>query len=419
MASADLALLVDRLQLAATASRLGRRGVAVLALEIHRRGAQVTEEEARALEPEIRARIAGCVERVDTVTEAGPARFVVLLERAVEGPFAIHVADHVVQAMRAPFRVGERALSLVASVGVSSFPEDGDSTEVLLRRAEQACEGARMIGGDLVGFCSSSVSEAAHRRLTLERTLVGVLERGELHLAYQPQIDIQEERVIGAEALLRWTHPSLGRVSPAEFIPILEETGAILAVGAWVLDEACRQAAAWQSTQKPLRVSANVSARQLEAPGFLALVEETLARHTLDPALLEIELTETVLVENPAATRAVLASLRQRGLRVAIDDFGTGYASLAYIRHFPMDTLKIDREFVSGLPDDAEAAAITSAIVALGHSLELEMVAEGVETQAEQDFLHAQRCYVVQGYHHARPMSALDLDAWRRDHPWL
>lgn len=415
--AADEAVLVDRLALVTAGSRLGRRAAAVLSIEVHARHRAV--EPTETITAEALRRIRECLERVDTVSVVGPLQFLVLLERVQEGAFAIHVADRVVQAIRAPFRVDGRTLELIASVGVSTFPEDGDETAELLRRATSAREGARAGGGDLVGFCSGRANVGAQRRLALERALVGVLERGELSLHYQPQIDTQLDTMVGVEALLRWNHAALGPVSPAEFIPILEAGELIRSVGAWVLRTACRQAAEWAGAGKALRVGVNVSARQLEVAGFERLVFDALDESGLDPSALELELTESVLVANPTETRAMLEALRRRGVRIALDDFGTGYASLAYIRRFPMDTLKIDREFVRGLPADPGAAAITSSIIALAHSLHLELVAEGVESEAEEDFLHAQSCYVVQGFRHARPMPAADFARWRRERPWL
>ncbi len=418
---AESDVLVDRLALAMTSSRLGRRGIAVLSIEVHerKRGALTIGADVDAVSNEALRRIRQCLERVDTVSVLSPLRFLILLERVQEGSFAIHVADQVVQAIRKPFRVNGKALELIASVGVSTFPDDGEAKDELLRRADQAREGARAGGGDLVGFCSGSTSAGAQRRLATERALVGVLDRQELELYYQPQIDTQHDALVGVEALLRWTHASLGRVSPADFIPVLESSDQIIAVGAWVLRTACRQAAEWAKKGRPLRVGVNMSARQLETAGFEELVCDALAESKLDPTLLELELTESVLVENPASTRAALDALRRRGVRIALDDFGTGYASLAYIRHFPMDTLKIDREFVRGLPVDTAGVAITSSIIALAHTLRLELVAEGVETEAEEEFLHSQHCYVVQGFRHARPMPVAELASWRQARPWL
>lgn len=418
--SAEDDLVAERLTLATKASRLGGRRIAVLAIEVHERRAasDPPPAELELLSEEATRRIRACLAKVDTVSRAGPLRYLVLLERAEEGSFAVHAADQILLAIRTrPFRAQGRERAFVASVGVSAFPEDGDRTEVLLDRALQAMTGARLGGGDLVGFCSGSTE--GQRRLAVERALVGVLERGELTLAWQPQIDTREGALVGAEALLRWTHPRLGVVSPLEMIPILEASGRIHEVGGWVLREACKRGAEWARVGSPLRVGVNVSAHQLGAEGFERDVDRALADSGLPPSLLELELTESVLVADPASTRERLERLRARGARIAVDDFGTGYASLAYIRRFPMDTLKIDREFVTGLPTDHEAVAITSAIIMLAQSLDLELVAEGVENEAEEEFLHSQRCFVVQGFRHARPMSDADFDVWRASRPWL
>jgi EAL domain-containing protein (putative c-di-GMP-specific phosphodiesterase class I) len=262
------------------------------------------------------------------------------------------------------------------------------------------------------------MSADAGRRLAIERALVGVIERGELSLCFQPQLDARDGTVVGVEALLRWNNPKLGAIAPDEIIPILEANGAIDRVGAWVLEEACRYGASWQHPAHPLRVGVNVSAHQLRDEAFSRIVDHAVEASGLGHERLELELTESVLVDNPESTRRVLEGLRSRGVRIAVDDFGTGYASLAYVRQFPMDTLKIDRQFVRGLPLDNESAAITSAIVALGQSLRLDVVAEGVETEAAEEFLFSHRCYVMQGYRHARPMPPADLAEWRRQRPW-
>ena len=223
---------------------------------------------------------------------------------------------------------------------------------------------------------------------------------------------------MGAEALLRWHDRVLGNVSPVEFVPILEATAQIDRVGEWVLNRACKEATGWLRAGAATRVSVNVSPHQLRQPNFADIVRRALETSGLEPRRLGLELTEGVLVEDPASARRLLESFRKDGVHIAVDDFGTGYASLACVRQFPMDTLKIDRQFVRGLPVDAENAAITSAIVALGQSLRLEIVAEGVETEAEEEFLHSLGCYVVQGYRFAHPMNAADFAAWRRARPW-
>lgn len=417
---ADLDLLNERFELASSAARRGGRGIAVLAVKIHSpTGARSTAADVpEDLQFAAEARVARCLRRVDTFAKVEPLRYAVLLERAEEGPFAVHVADRLVSELRRPWSANGEPLELVASVGISLFPSDGEDVVDLIECADSALEAAELSGGNVFGFYSAPMSERAGRRVAIERALVGLLDRNELELHYQPQVDTRDGTLAGVEALLRWQNDKLGQVSPAEFVPLLEHTGAIERVGDWVIREACAQGAEWARNQRPVRVGVNVSAQQLRSRRFESTVQDALSSSGLPPSLLELELTEGVLVENPAFTRELLDSLRRQGVKVAVDDFGTGYASLAYIRQFPMDTLKIDRQFVRGLPVDAESAAITSAIVALGRSLRLAIVAEGVETEAAEEFLHSLDCFVVQGYRHARPMNLRDFAEWRRTRPW-
>ncbi len=412
-----LGLLKGRLELA-TGSRFEGRGIAVVALKVHERGSPALPADTGGLGARVLDRLRSSLELVDTVAVIEPFHFVILLERLDDASFAVHVADRLVQAMREPFDVDGQLVHLVGSIGISLHPNDGETANELMACADSALQPAHLSGGDVFGFHSGPVNEVAGRRMALERGLVQAVEREELELYYQPQIDTRDGTLSGVEALLRWSTPQLGPVSPAEFIPILESTGAITRVGAWVLEQACLTAAVWEREGRGARVGVNLSAHQLRSKDLECVVRGALDKSGLDPGLLELELTEGVLVENPGFAREILDSLRRDGVRVAIDDFGTGYASLAYIRQFPMDTLKIDRQFVRGLPIDAESAAITSAIVALAGSLRLEVVAEGVETEAEEEFLHSLDCYIVQGYRHARPMSLEDFAEWRRLRPW-
>lgn len=400
----------------------GRRahGVAILAVALRQRcvDSPVDPDRAATLDHRVITCMRRSLERVDSIARLGPLRYLVLLERLDEGSaFAIQSADLLIDEFRERTDGATDDLSLTANVGVS-YREQGASFESLARRAETALDGAVMGGGDLVGFSSGPLHESSRRQVAIERAIVEVVERDELHVAYQPQLDARDGSIVGVEALLRWNHEELGMIPPGEFIPMLEASGQIDAVGAWVLERACRDAARWAEGGRPLRVSVNVSASQLRTHAFIDVVRGALSRSELPPSLLELELTEGVLVENPISTRALLEEIRRQGVRIAVDDFGTGYASLSYIRHFPMDTLKIDREFVRGLPIDVENAAITSAIVALARSLRLELVAEGVEREAEEEFLHSLGCYVIQGFLHARPMPADELQAWLAKRPW-
>ena len=415
---ADLELLEERFKLAAPAARRGGRGVAVLAIGVEPRGVTADNGVHDHVEALVIERLCSTLRRPDTVAATAPLRYLVLLERLEDGPFAVHAAERILDAIKKPLPKAAGKLTLTTSVGISVFPDDGDRVEELIQCAETAEQAAHASGGDVFGFYSSPMNERAGRRIAVERALVQAIEREELEIHFQPQIDSRDGSLLGAEALLRWHDRTLGPVSPVEFVPILEATARIDRVGEWVLYRACAEAAGWVRDNRGMRVSVNVSPHQLRQANFADVVRRALQVTGLEPQWLELELTEGVLVEDPVSARRLLESLRKDGIRIAVDDFGTGYASLACVRQFPMDTLKIDRQFVRGLPMDAENAAITSAIVALGQSLRLEIVAEGIETEAEEEFLHSLGCYVVQGYRFARPMSAPDFAAWRRARPW-
>jgi EAL domain-containing protein (putative c-di-GMP-specific phosphodiesterase class I) len=416
----ELERLARRVDLAMHLHRGGEPHLAVLAIEVHPRVPTETIEpaEAERLDRTVRERIVGVLEATDSLARVGPLQYVALVERVDAGSFAMSVADDVVNVIRRPIAAREGLTPLVASVGISVFPDDGDVLAELKPCAEAAQQAARLGGGDLFGFYSGSMSDAAARRLAIERALPSAVEREEFSLAYQPQLDARDGSLAGVEALLRWNHPKLGEIAPGEFILALESAGLIEPTGNWVLYQACRQAAEWSRGDRAIKVSVNVSAHQIRGPSFEGNVRAALLESGLRPAQLELELTETVLLEDESHVREALASLRRDGVRVALDDFGTGYASLAYLRQFPMVTLKIDRQFVRGLPIDAMNAAITSAIVAMARCLQLDVVAEGVETEAEEEFLHSLHCFVVQGFRYASPMPAPDLEAWLRARPW-
>jgi len=417
--SPDLELLSERLVLATHGRRDGP-GIAVLAIQVHPpgAGAAALAADLEQLDEAALARVKGAVRRADTVARIEPLRYVALLERLEEGAFAMRAAEQIVSSIRGPYQTANGMQQLVASVGISVHPTDGEALGDLLRCAEAALEAAHMSGGDLFGFYSGPMSQAAGRRVAVERALIDAVERRQLVLHYQPQIDSRDGTLVGVEALLRWHHGTLGVVSPVEFVPVLESLGLIHAAGDWVLHEACRQTTAWSTAGRGLRVCVNVSAHQLRRPEFENEVRDALAAAPLAPQHLELELTESVLLEDEPQVHGMLRSLRRDGVRVALDDFGTGYASLAYIRQFPMDCLKIDRQFVRGLPLDTQNAAITSAIIALARSLDLELVAEGVEQEAEEEFLHSLQCYVIQGFRYAQPMPPEELVRWREARPW-
>ncbi|MBI5495735.1 MAG: EAL domain-containing protein [Deltaproteobacteria bacterium] len=410
--------LEGRLALAIAGVKRVPRSAAVLAIRVHARrgGSPISGADVDAVRLQAMSRLHAALAPTDAVHARGGLEFVVVLERLEKGPFFVHVADELLQVLSRPYQ-GLKQLDAVASIGISLCPDDGDTPAALIRAATAAVEGAAGAGGNLFGFQSATSNQAAMRRLQVERGLRGALERGEFSLRYQPQVDNRSGTVLGAETLLRWETTLPGGCGPAEFVPLLEDSGLVAPVGAWVLQEACRQGAAWRKQGHPLRLSVNISAKQLAIPGLEDQVHAALQNAGLPPSLLEVELTESVMVEDAHQARARLEKMRKLGVRVAVDDFGTGYASLSYIRHFPMDTLKIDRQFIKGLPMGHENAAISSAIIALARSLRLEVVAEGVEQEAEEEFLRSVGCHVIQGYRYSKPLTAPELEAWRAARP--
>lgn len=366
-----------------------------------------TEAVFDALEDVVRGVLAG----MGDVHRLG-SRLIVLLRQSNRAAALARSADAILDKLDAPLAVESSLLSLNVSIGMATTPDDGKEAADVLKAARTAMQAARAAGGRVFRFHSHPPSAAASRTLALRRALGVALERDEFSVYYQPQIDLKERRLVGVEALLRWRSAELGSVAPTEFIPHLEADGGIVSVGEWVLRQACEQSRRWLDRGEPICFSVNVSAQQFASSDVEGLVRRVLGEFELPPGLLGLELTEGMLLESSDAVRAALSSLRDLGVKIAVDDFGTGYASLAYLKRFPMSAIKIDREFVRGLPLDAENSAITSSIVGLAHSLAFEVVAEGVETEAEEEFLRSLQCDVVQGFLHARPMLASDLDGW-------
>ncbi len=317
------------------------------------------------------------------------------------------LARRVLEAMARPFAVLGREVTVGASVGITIFPTDDGSVEQLLGNATSALRAVQRAGGNGYRFYSSELNERLNTRLALETDLRHALDRDELLLHYQPKVDVSTGRVLGVEALLRWQHPKRGLIPPIEFVPVAEDTGLIVPIGAWVLETACRQARAWQQAGVPrLTVAVNLSARQFKHQDLLAVVRDALAATGIDPSQLELEVTESLLMEDTSRTAQVLQALRDEGVTISLDDFGTGYSSLNYLKNFPIDCIKLDKSFVRDAVHDAQTDAITSAIIALGHSLGLSVVAEGVETAEQLEYLTDRSCDVVQGYLFGRPMDA-------------
>ncbi|MEP6606302.1 MAG: GGDEF domain-containing phosphodiesterase, partial [Nitrosospira sp.] len=293
------------------------------------------------------------------------------------------------------------------SIGISTFPDDGQDAEILLKNADTAMYHAKEHGRKNYKFFEHGMDIRAVQRQSIEADLHRALEHQEFVLHYQPKINLHRNSIVGVEALIRWQHPERGLVPPSQFLPIAEDGGLILPMGRWVLREACFQAKAWrQAGLPPIAVAVNTSALEFNAPDFLENVRATLEEASLEPDYLELELTESVLMQDVDFTSTVLHGLADLGIKLAIDDFGTGYSSLSYLRRFPIDTLKIDQSFVQHIASNPDDAAIVSAIIGLGRSLKLRVIAEGVETSEQHAFLLAQQCNEGQGYYFGRPMAA-------------
>ncbi|MFT3821496.1 MAG: EAL domain-containing protein [Rubrivivax sp.] len=365
---------------------------------------------------QVAARLGAAVRANDTVSRLGGDEFTVIVEGLAREEDAVHVAANILEQSARPYLLGAREVYVTASVGIAIYPRDGANADALLMNADAAMYRAKENGRHGFEFFTQAISTRAQERLELGNELRGALARGDFSLHYQPKVAVgggREGQVIGFEALLRWRNPRLGPVSPAMFIPILEESGLIVEVGEWVLGEACRWAAGLpaRAGQRPPTVSVNLSARQFRHPHLDALVQRALADAGLPAERLELEITESSLMDLQTNLQT-MQRLKALGVSLAIDDFGTGYSSLSYLKRFPVDRLKVDASFVRDVADDPDDAAIVTAIVGLAHHLQLRVIAEGVETREQLDFLRRQGCDEVQGYWFARPMPADEALAW-------
>jgi diguanylate cyclase (GGDEF)-like protein len=363
----------------------------------------------------IAARLQAVVRGGDTVGRLAGDEFVALVE---PGSFEIApelVAERILEVLRQPITLrtpSRRTVTITASMGVATA--QGLSAEALMREAHVALYEAKQAGRDRYVLFRSAMQATLQGRLLLQTDLGEALDREELFLLYQPTIDLQSERVVGVEALIRWRHPARGVIAPDTFIPLAEETGLIVPVGRWVLAEACKQAAVWHDESHSVQVSVNVSARQLDHENLLEDVQGALADSGLEPSSLTLEITETALMRDADSTAEQLRKLKALGMRIAIDDFGTGYSSLAYLSRFPVDVLKIDRAFVTGLSNSADSRALAHTLIQLGKTLGLQTLAEGIEEQAQLEVLRHEQCDLGQGYLFARPLIAEDIQGYLR-----
>ncbi|NRR31337.1 EAL domain-containing protein [Oxalobacteraceae bacterium] len=340
----------------------------------------------------------------NNLARLGGDEFTILIPDLERVENALNVAHRVKEAMRRPFLIDAHEIFVTASIGISLYPQDGQDSDSLLKYADTAMYHAKNCGKNNAKLYSSSLTMQIMSHVKLEVGLRKALQNNELYLLYQPQIDVSSAQIVGVEALVRWRHPERGIVSPTEFIPLAEETGLIVPIGEWVLRTACNQARAWQQvSQRQLRMAVNLSARQFKDENLTQIVLSALHDTGLEPRLLELELTEGTLMDDARATMATLEQLRGIGVRLSIDDFGTGYSSMNYLKRFDVRALKIDKSFISGLPQDSENAAITRAIIAMAHGLKMVVVAEGVETDEQLLLLEQYGCDMVQGYYLGHP----------------
>ena len=407
------ALLNDRLTQAITAAQRHHSAFAVLYLDLDRFkhiNDSLGHLVGDCLLQSVALRLSECVRASDTVSRLGGDEFVILLSEVTHAHDAVVCADKLLQAVRMPYVMDEHELQITASIGIVIYPGDGTAVEALLQNADSAMYEAKGRGRNNFQFYRSELNSSAIERQMLESGLRHAMQRHELELHYQPIMQLATGAIAGVEALIRWHHPTLGLVLPAQFISIAEESGLIVPIGQWVLREACRQAKTWQDAGLPLlRLAVNISAVELRSNGFVAGVTTILAETGFDPRRLELELTETFLMQDSKSTALVLIALKELGVQLALDDFGTGYSSLSYMRRFPIDALKVDQSFVRDLTTDEDDASVVSAVISMGKNLHMRVVAEGVETREQCSFLEQHKCCEAQGFHFSRPLKANGL----------
>ncbi|MGE5472428.1 MAG: PAS domain S-box protein [Bacteroidota bacterium] len=408
-------LILERLQHAITRSQRESRRLSLTFIDLDRfKGVNdaLGHDVGDLLLQEVARRIRGRLRAMDTVARLGGDEFVILMEDLGKASHCASLAEQLIAEIRLPMQLQGHTVEIGASMGMAFFPEDGGDPLELMKRADLAMYAAKAAGRNTYRFFQEEMLERTSRRLNMEIDLRRAIADGSLELHYQPKVSLCSGRPVGVEALVRWRHPVHGLLPPAEFVPLAEESGLIVALGDWVLDEACRQAAIWHEQGRALPIAVNVSARQLDSGDLVERISNLIGRYRITARDLEIELTESTVMANPAGAIVLLARLRALGVTVAVDDFGTGYSSLAYLRRLPIDVLKIDRSFVMDADRDDEDAQIVRTIVALGQTLRLTLVAEGIENEAQAALLKGLGCDIAQGYYYSPPLTAGDLAGW-------
>ncbi len=419
---ANRTLFQDQLSRALAVARRGRHKVSVLYIDLD--GFKAINDSlghavGDGLLRGIARQITSCLRESDSAARLGGDEFAVLLPGLHDERDAALVAEKLLAALNRPIPLRNRALATTASIGIAVYPKDGAEPDDLLRKADTAMYVTKERGRNAYAFFTQDMNASVLRRASLEAGLREAAEKREFLLCYQPQFDVRHERIVGAEALLRWQHPQLGALAPGEFMPVAEESGAIFAVGEWVLREACRQAARWrQEDHRELLVSVNVSPQQFRDTSLGELVRDALEDSGLSPGRLELEITEGCLLEDVEATVRTLQEFKRLGVRISIDDFGTGYSALSYLKRLPIDALKIDQSFVRSLATDAADVTITKTIVRLSQGLRLTTIAEGVETMEQLLMLASFGCHRMQGFLFGRPAPPEIFRGWLTKPPF-
>ena len=369
----------------------------------HQAGDQLLQEVAK--------RLTACVRKQDTVARLGGDEFTIILEELAHGEDVSVIANKVIESLSHTVQLGKHEATIGGSIGISIYPDDGDNAESIIKNADMAMYQAKNQGKNCFRFYTEELADAADTRFETGNRLRQALIKDEFELYFQPQINLQEEKIVGAEALIRWNDPDKGLIVPAKFITLAEEMGLIDSIGEWVLDAACRQTKIWQEQGLPeIRVSVNVSGYQFMHGDIVASVKQVLQSTGLNSKYLELEVTESFVMEHPERGEVILNELRDFGVSIAIDDFGTGYSSLSYLKQLPVNRLKIDRSFVMDIPQDKDDEAIVATIIAMANKLGISVIAEGVENKAQVDFLNSQGCVDMQGYYFGKPLQCGEFE---------
>lgn len=407
-------LLTDRIQQAILMSRRSHNEVAVFFVDLDNFkfiNDSLGHDIGDRLLKIVAERISSCVRSGDTVARQGGDEFVILISNQSAASHAVMIADKVLKLIAQPFHVDEHELVITCSIGISVYPRDGEDVLTLIKNADVAMYRAKEQGRNTFQFFTGEMNARSFERMTMEKHLRRALERDEFIVYYQPKVSLQTGRITSMEALIRWQHPEMGMVSPVSFIPLAEETGLIESIGEWVLRTACSQNKSWQAKGfSPLTVAVNLSGRQLWQQNVTGLIDQILLETGLDPCYLELEITESMVMQDIERVTGILRTLKSMGVSLAMDDFGTGYSSLSYLTRFPFDKLKIDQSFVRDITSNPDNAAIATTVIAMAHSLHLKVIAEGVETKGQLNYLRLHGCDEIQGYYFSQPVAAVAFE---------